>query len=180
VQESTLTDDGVTATEAAVIAWAAADDFDAFVRGRHPTLFRFANALTGDPELAADLVQDALERTGLAWSRVRRKDDPEGYVRRIILNRYVSWWRRLRRERLVAAVPEIAYDDPSASPDDTVWRLLATLPPKQRAVLVLRFYEDLTEVEVARVLDCSVGTVKSNSSRALARLRQELTAGGGR
>jgi len=175
-----LTDDGVATTEAPVIAWAAADDFDAFVRGRHTTLCRFAHALSGDPELAADLVQDALERTGLTWSRVRRKDDPEGYVRRIILNRYISWWRRLRRERLVAAVPEIAYNDPSASRDDTLWRLLATLPPKQRAVLVLRFYEDLTEVEVARVLECSVGTVKSNGSRALARLRQELTAGGGR
>jgi DNA-directed RNA polymerase specialized sigma24 family protein len=78
-------------------------------------------------------------------------------------------------------VPEAGYDTPPASgPDETLWRLLATLPPKQRAVIVLRLYEDLTEVEVARVLDCSVGTVKSNGSRGLARLRRALTAGGGR
>ncbi len=167
--------------EPAVSRWAASDDFDAFIRARHAALLRFAHALTGDHQLAADLVQDALERTGLAWSRVQRKDDPEGYVLRIIVTGYVNWWRRLRRERLVAAVPETAYEDPSAGrPDETLWRLLATLPPKQRAVIVLRFYEDLTEVEVARVLDCSVGTVKSNGSRGLARLRQALTAGGRR
>jgi RNA polymerase sigma-70 factor (sigma-E family) len=166
--------------EPAMTRWAASGDFDAFIRARHAALLRFAHALTGDHEVAADLVQDALERTGLAWSRVRRKEDPEGYVLRIIVTRYVSWWR-LRRERLVAAVPETAYEDPSAGRrDETLWRLLATLPPKQRAVIVLRFYEDLTEAEVARVLDCSVGTVKSNGSRGLARLRQALTAGGRR
>jgi len=174
-----MPDDGGAVPEPAVTRWAATGDFDSFVRARHMALLRFAHALTSDPELAADLVQDALERTGLAWSRVRRRDDPEGYVRRIIVTRYVSWWRRMRRERLVAAVPETAYENPSAGgPDETLWRLLATLPPKQRAVLVLRFYEDLTEVEVARVLDCTVGTVKSNGSRGLARLRRGLTAGG--
>jgi RNA polymerase sigma-70 factor (sigma-E family) len=167
--------------ESAVTRWGATGDFDAFIRARHAALLRFAYALSGDRELAADLVQDALERAGVAWSRVRRKDDPEGYVLRIIVTRYVSWWRRHRRERLVAVVPEAAYEDPSAGgPDDSLWGLLATLPPRQRAVLVLRFYEDLSEVEVARVLDCSVGTVKSNGSRGLARLRQTLTAGGGR
>jgi RNA polymerase sigma-70 factor (sigma-E family) len=181
VREATVPDDGAAGPEPAVTRWAATGDFDAFVRARYSALLRFAHALTGDAELSADLVQDALVRTGLAWSRVRRRDDPEGYVHRIIATRYISAWRRLRRERLVAAVPEAAYDTPPASgPDETLWRLLATLPPKQRAVIVLRFYEDLTEVEVARVLDCSVGTVKSNGSRALARLRQALTAGGGR
>jgi RNA polymerase sigma-70 factor (sigma-E family) len=181
VREATMPDDGPAVPEPAVTRWAAPADFDAFVRARHTALLRFAHTLTGDAELAQDLVQDALERTGLAWSRLRRRDDPEGYVRRIIVTRYVSWWRRLRRERLVAAVPEAAYDDRSAAvPDETLWRLLATLPPKQRAVLVLRFYEDLTEVEVARVLNCSVGAVKSNGSRALARLRRTLTAEGGR
>jgi len=181
VREATVPDDGAAGPEPAVTRWAATGDFDAFVRARYSALLRFAHALTGDAELSADLVQDALVRTGLAWSRVRRRDDPEGYVHRIIATRYVSAWRRLRRERLVAAVPEAGYDTPPASgPDETLWRLLATLPPRQRAVIVLRFYEDLTEVEVARVLDCSVGTVKSNGSRALARLRQALTAGGGR
>src|SRR6266511_760358 len=156
VREATMPDDGGAVPEPAVTRWAATGDFDSFVRARHMALLRFAHALTSDPELAADLVQDALERTGLAWSR-------------------------MRRERLVAAVPETAYENPSAGrPDETLWRLLATLPPKQRAVLVLRFYEDLTEVEVARVLNCSVGAVKSNGSRALARLRRTLTAEGGR
>jgi RNA polymerase sigma-70 factor (sigma-E family) len=180
VRKARVPDDGVAVPGPAVTRWAATGDFEAFVRARHLALLRFAHALSGDADLAADLVQDALVRTGLAWSRVRRKDDPEGYVRRIVVTRYVSWWRRLRRERLVAAVPEAAYDAAPGGPDETLWRLLATLPPRQRAVIVLRFYEDLTEVEVARVLDCSVGTVKSNGSRGLARLRQALTAGGGR
>ncbi len=175
-----MPDDGVVVPEPTVTRCAATGDFEAFVRARHIALLRFAHALTGDAELAADLVQDALVRTGLGWSRVRRRDDPEGYVRRIVVTRYVSWWRRVRRERLVAAVPEAAYDAAPTGPDETLWRLLATLPPRQRAVIVLRFYEDLTEVEVARVLDCSVGTVKSNGSRGLARLRRALTAGGGR
>jgi RNA polymerase sigma-70 factor (sigma-E family) len=181
VRDATVPEDEAAVPTPAVTRWAATGDFDAFVRARQTALLRFAHALTGDAELAADLVQDALVSTGLGWSRVRRRDDPEGYVRRIIVTRHVSWWRRVRRERLVAAVPEAGYDTPLASgPDETLWRLLAALPPRQRAVIVLRFYEDLTEVEVARVLDCSVGTVKSNSSRGLARLRQALTAGGGR
>ena len=71
--------------------WAAAGDFDGFVRSRHVAMLRYAHAVTSDPELAADLVQDALERTGLAWPRVRRRDDPEGCVRRIMVTRYVSW-----------------------------------------------------------------------------------------
>lgn len=175
-----MPDDGAVVPEPPVTRWAATGDFDTFVRTRHTALLRFAHALTGDAELAQDLVQDALERTGLTWPRLRRRDDPEGYVRRIIVTRYISWWRRLRRERLVAAVPEVAYDPSAAVPDETLWNRLATLPPKQRAALVLRFYEDLTEVEVARVLNCSVGTVKSNSSRGLARLRQTLKAEGGR
>lgn len=179
VREATVPDDGTAVPQPPATRWVATEDFDAFIRARHTALLRFAHALTGDAELAQDLVQDALERTGLAWSRLRRRDDPEGYVRRIIVTRYVSWWRRLRRERLVTAVPDITYNDPSPR-DEALWRLLAGLPPKQRAVLVLRFYEDLTEVETARVLNCSVGTVKSNGSRALARLRRTLTGEGGR
>jgi RNA polymerase sigma-70 factor (sigma-E family) len=162
--------------------WDAATEFDDFVRARHGALLRFAYLLTGDSHLAADLVQDALERTGMRWRSLDRQDDPEGYVRRSILNAYLNHRRRRRRERLVADPPECA--GPSALPecvgpsamarDDTLWRLLAELPPQQRAVLVLRFYEDLTEAEVARVLDCAIGTVKSNSSRALAKLRDAL------
>lgn len=147
------------------------DAFDAFATGRMRELLRFAHVLTGDPHRAADLVQDALERTLLSWDRVLRKDDPVAYVRRTMVNRHVSAWRRVRRERLIAEIPERAYDGEPAF-DHELWAALATLPPRQRAVLVLRYYEDLTEADTAAVLGCSVGTVKSQSSRALARLRQ--------
>jgi RNA polymerase sigma-70 factor (sigma-E family) len=153
------------------------DAFDAFARGRMRELLRFAHVLTGDPHRAADLVQDALERTLLAWSRVERKDDPEAYVRRAIVNRHISMWRRTRRERLVAETPEGRYDD-QGGPDEQLWAALATLPPRQRAVLVLRFYEDLSEADTAATLGCSVGTVKSQSHKALARLRAHATSHG--
>jgi len=148
--------------------------FDAFVRARLPALLRFAYALTGDPHTAADLVQDALERTGMRWGKVERQGDPEGYVRRAILNGRVSRWRKHRRETLVDCVPErlTSYEVPGR--DEQLWQLLATLPPRQRAVLVLRYYEDMSEVQIAATLGCSPGTVKSQSSKALAKLRVAL------
>ena len=149
--------------------------FDAFARGRMRELLRFAHALTGDPHRAADLVQDALERTLMGWSRIERKDDPEAYVRRAIVNRHVSVWRRTRRERLVADTPDTGYADRPGH-DDALWAALATLPPRQRAVLVLRYYEDLTEVDTAAALGCTVGTVKSQTWKALNRLRQRAVA----
>jgi RNA polymerase sigma-70 factor (sigma-E family) len=147
--------------------------FEAFVHARLPALLRFGHVLTGSRDAAADLVQDALERTGLAWSRVVRKDDPEGYVRRVMVNRNVSTWRRRRRESLVAATPDTAYE-PMARHDAAIWQELASLPPRQRAVIVLRYYEDLTEAQTAAVLGCSVGTVKSQTSKALAALRGRI------
>src|SRR5438046_3395384 len=93
-------------TQAPVPRWHAPPEFDEYVRSRHSELLRFAHVLGGDPHLAADLVQDALVGAGLAWRRIRRTDDPEGYIRRAIVNRYLSRWRRLRREHLVAAVPD--------------------------------------------------------------------------
>jgi RNA polymerase sigma-70 factor (sigma-E family) len=162
--------------------WEAPEEFDDFVRSRHVALLRFAYLLTGDPHGAADLVQESLERIGLRWRRIHRQDNPEVYVRRAILNAHINRWRRRWREHLVAETPEVARSDREPR-DDALWRLLATLPRQQRAVLVLRFYEDLTEADVARVLGCSIGTVKSNSSRALAKLRSALpspaTANGG-
>lgn len=143
--------------------------FDAFVRARLPELMRFGRALTGSHESAADLVQDALERTLASWGRLQSRDDPEGYVRRIMVNRNISIWRKLRRERLVDDVPDAGYLDPSH--DRTVWNALCLLPPRQRAVIALRYYEDMSEAETARVLGCSVGTVKSQASKALAKLR---------
>ena len=149
--------------------------FDAFARARTPALVRFATALCGDPHLAADLVQDALEKTGMAWSRVRRQDDPEGYIRRAIVHRHTSVWRRLRRERLSAALPERAASA-ATTHDAVLWAQLAQLPPRQRAVLVLRFYEDLSEAQTAEVLGVAVGTVKSQTSKALATLRGRATS----
>jgi DNA-directed RNA polymerase specialized sigma24 family protein len=115
VREATVSDDSAAGPEPAVTRWPAPGDFDAFVPARYSALLRFAHALTGDAELCADLVQDALVRTGLAWSRVRRRDDPERYARRIIVTRYVSRWRRRWRERLLGAVPEAGYDTPPAA-----------------------------------------------------------------
>ena len=145
--------------------------FDAFVRARLPHLLRFGRALTGDEHAAADLVQDALERTLMRWSKVT-SEDPEGYVRRAMVNRSISVWRKLARERLTDEVPQRAYDD--RRPDDVLLHALKRLPPRQRAVIALRYYEDLTEAQTASILGCSVGTVKSQSSLAMDRLRSLL------
>lgn len=142
--------------------------FDAFVRARLPHLLRFGRALTGDEHAAADLVQDALERTLVRWSKIT-SDDPEGYVRRAMVNRSISVWRKLRLERLTDHPPSPSYDDPER--DDVLLDALRTLPPRQRAVIALRYYEDLTETQTAATLGCSVGTVKSQASSAMAKLR---------
>lgn len=145
--------------------------FEAFARARIPALLRFGYALTGDQQQGADLVQEALARTAAAWPRVLRKDDPEGYVRRVMVNRRTTVWRNLRREVLVAEPTEVPYE-PADPHDADLWAALAGLPRRQRAVLVLRYYEDLTEAQTAAVLGCSVGTVKSQNAKALAKLRQ--------
>jgi RNA polymerase sigma-70 factor (sigma-E family) len=145
--------------------------FDAFVRARLPHLLRFGRALTGSEHAAADLVQDALEKTLMRWSKVT-SDDPEGYVRRAMVNRSVSVWRKLRREHLTDELPQRSHHDPER--DDTLFDALRRLPPRQRAVIALRYYEDLTEAQAAAVLGCSVGTVKSQASAAMARLRTLL------
>jgi len=148
--------------------------FDAFVRARLPALTRFAYAVTGDPHTAADLVQDALERTGLHWSRIERGGDPEAYVKRAIVNGRISRWRRQRRESLVEEVPEMRAPQAAPARDEVMWQLLATLPRRQRAVLVLRYYEDMSEEQIARTLGCAPGTVKSQASKALAKLRAAM------
>jgi RNA polymerase sigma-70 factor (sigma-E family) len=145
--------------------------FDAFVRARLPHLLRFGRALTGSEHAAADLVQDALERTLMRWSKVTSAD-PEGYVRRAMVNRSISVWRKLVRERLTDEIPQRAYDD--RLPDDALLDALRRLPPRQRAVIALRYYEDLTEAQTAAILGCSVGTVKSQASAAMTRLRTLL------
>lgn len=154
---------------------AAERAFRGFASARLPALLRFAHLLTGDPTAAEDLVQSALARTALSWSRVRRQDDPEGYVRRTMLNLQSNVRRgRLWRESPTADLPDVReplspedeYDD-----RDRMWQALATLPPRQRAVLVLRYYSELSEAEIAETLGCSRGTVKSQAAKALAKLR---------
>lgn len=153
-----------------------AADFEAFVRAHHHALLRFAYAICGDLHTAEDLVQNALERTGARWSMVRRRSgDPAAYVRRAILNGNRSSWRSRRNEDLVADVPDLSHrDTESTQLSETVWHALTRLPRRQRAVIVLRFYEDASVSETARLLRCSEGTVKSQTSKALATLRSLL------
>jgi RNA polymerase sigma-70 factor (sigma-E family) len=155
--------------------------FDDFARARIPELLRFGHALTGSPHAAADLVQDALERTMLAWARVENQGDPEGYVRRIMVNRNISIWRRHRRETLVFEIPEDAGRRGAGRPEPVVrdlalWDRIRALPPRQRTVIVLRYYEDMSEAQIAALMGSSVGTVKSQASRALAALRRDANA----
>lgn len=153
-------------------------DFAAYVAARLPALLRFAHALTGNRDDAADLVQDTLLKVGLHWERIRRDDAAgvDAYVRRAIANGRVSRWRRRRGETLVADVPErvAAHVDPLEH--EPLWQALRGLPARQRAVIVLRYYDDLTEAEIAATLGISTGTVKSQASRAMATLRTRLGA----
>jgi RNA polymerase sigma-70 factor (sigma-E family) len=152
------------------------DDFRAFVSARSASLLWFAHVLTGDPHAAEDVVQTALARTASGWSRLRRKDNPEGYVRRAIVNTHLNGlrrrpWREQPREVLPERPerrrPEGEFDD-----RDAMWHALRSLPPRQRAVVVLRYYEDLSEADIAEVLGCSRGTVKSQAAKALMSLRR--------
>ena len=154
------------------------EDFRRFVIDSRHRLVRTAYVLTGDYARAEDLVQTALVRTYRAWHRIERRDVPEHYARRIVVHLHAAWWRRIahRSERPVAFVPEVVEADGTEAVDrrDQVWRAVLTLPPRMRAIIVLRFLEDLKETETAEVLGCSVGTVKSQTSRALAKLRTQL------
>lgn len=148
--------------------------FDAFVRARYTELLRLGWALTGDRERAADLVQDALERTLRAWPRVRSQQDPEGYVRRTMVNRNLNLLPRLRREVLGEPADR---PSPVSEFDVELWAALLSLPPRQRAVIAMRFYEDLPVAEIADRLGISEGTVKSQTAKAKDRLRAVLGSG---
>ena len=155
----------------------AADDFSAFVTARHHALLRTAVLLTGSRSSGEDLLQEALARTFVAWERISDRGPVEPYVRRVMTNTYISWWRRRPwRERSTETLPEVPAADTSVIVDEraVLWPHLLTLPRRQRAVLVLRFYEDLTEAQIAEILGCAVGTVKSQSSRGLATLRRRI------
>jgi RNA polymerase sigma-70 factor (sigma-E family) len=153
----------------------AFEGFADFMTVHGPALSRLAYLLTGNHADAQDLVQTALTRTAARWQRVARYDDPAAFVRRVMLNESASRWRRLRRLRfdLVAGVPDREQRDASdhSVPRLMLWNALNRLPPRQRAVLVLRYYEDRSVGETAELLGCSAGTVKSQTHDALVRLR---------
>jgi RNA polymerase sigma-70 factor (sigma-E family) len=152
------------------------EGFEEFVAIASPRLLRTAFLLTRDAGHAEDLLQTALARAWRAWSRV--EGDPEPYVRRIIVNSHATWWRRRwRGEEPTADLPERPGESPqnAVAEREWLWQALGRLPRRQRTVLVLRFYEDLTEAQVAGLLGCSVGTVKSQASKALAKLRLDDT-----
>jgi RNA polymerase sigma-70 factor (sigma-E family) len=150
-------------------------DFDDWVTARGAALLRFAYLVTRDHTRAEEAVQDALIAAYSRWARICRVQDPEAYVRRSIVNADISRWRRFFRRE----TPTEDAGTTNASPDhavaqaehDAVWALCATLPAKQRAAVVLRYYEDLPDAEIAVILDCSPATVRSQIHRALASLR---------
>jgi RNA polymerase sigma-70 factor (sigma-E family) len=155
-------------------------DFTAYLQARQARLLRTAYLLTGDRHQAEDLLQTSLAKLYLAWDKVRDRGSVDSYVRRIMVNENNSVWRRgwKRREYATDAVPESApihdrYDEGLGA---AVWEVVQTLPRKARAVVVLRYYEQLSEAETADVLGISVGTVKSQTSRALAALRDRTPA----
>ena len=150
------------------------DSFEAYVTARTAALVRYGFVLSGDRHDAADLAQEALARLGARWARVSAKGDPEAYVRTTMARLHISWWRRRRREHPTRAVPERGYEDEGiarADGDVGLWRALQTLPTRQRVVLVLRYYESLSDEEIARQLGVTRGTVRSQAARALDKLR---------
>jgi RNA polymerase sigma-70 factor (sigma-E family) len=158
-------------------------EFRDFMHARWPTMVRLAYGLTGDLGHAEDLAQSAFARAYASWPRVRRSGDPNAYVRKIMINENRNRFRKHRvTERLTDSPPEHGTVDLTWASDErsALIAALQRLGPRQRAVIVLRYWMDMTEPEAAAVLNCSVGTVKSQASRALATLRQsaELVDGG--
>jgi RNA polymerase sigma-70 factor (sigma-E family) len=148
--------------------------FDDFVTRRGPALLRFAYALTSDTGLAEDIVQQALIKAHRRWSTVANAEHPEAYVRRAVLNEYLSFRRRRSSTEVVGSVPDRARHDVTdeLAARDLMWRALARLPGRQRSVLVLRYYEGLPDGEIAALLGCREGTVRSLAARAFAILRR--------
>jgi RNA polymerase sigma-70 factor (sigma-E family) len=151
-------------------------EFAAFVRANERSLLRLAWLLMADRYAAEDLVQTALEKTMPKWTSIRQ-DDPMAYVHRVMVNTRTSWWRRHRgRESVTSEVVDVGVDDrtEAIAEHDRLTIALRSLTEGQRKVVVLRHYEDMSEAQVAALLGCSTGTVKSQNARALARLRVAL------
>ncbi len=152
--------------------------FKGYVAARSAGLLRSGYLLTGNRADAEDLLQTALAKTYLAWDSIRDRESIDAYVRRIMVNTRTSWWRRRKHvsEIVTDEVPEpVATRDATADVvlHDALWTALAGLPKRQRAMVVLRYYEDLSEAETAAVMGVSIGTVKSTTARALAKLRDD-------
>jgi RNA polymerase sigma-70 factor (sigma-E family) len=153
-------------------------DYENFVRAQLPRLLRYATMLTGEREQAADLVQDVLVKVYRRWSRISGTEHPERYVLRMTTNGYLSW-RRSRSARLItsAELPEEVRPDDFAAEHalrEDMWQRLARLPRRQRAVVVLRYYEQLADAEIADLLGCAQATVRAHAHRALTTLRKGL------
>lgn len=152
--------------------------FASYVRARQPVLLRTARSLTANPSDAEDLLQTALTKTYVAWSRIEDHRALDGYVRRALVNTRTSQWRKRKVDEYVCdELPEpetVPPVDPAEQQGlrDAMWRAIMQLPARQRAMVVLRYYEDLSEAQTAEVLDVSIGTVKSAVSRALGKLRE--------
>ena len=150
--------------------------FPEFFMSQYGPLRRLGFLLTGDWSEGEELAQEALVRVWWRWALVRRKGSPETYARKVLINRHRSLLRRLRLDARHAGQARIETADPGQREDLlVVWAAIRRLPTRQRAVVVLRYHEDLPELEVARLLGIPVGTVKSTANRALARLRKDLT-----
>ncbi|MEU0276345.1 SigE family RNA polymerase sigma factor [Streptomyces sp. NPDC006307] len=153
--------------------------FSSYVRARGPVLLRTARSLTANPNDAEDLLQAALTKTYVAWERIEDHRALDGYVRRALINTRTSQWRKRRVEEFACdELPEphgLPEPDPAEQQAlrDAMWRAVVRLPDRQRAMVVLRYYEDLSEAQTAEVLGVSVGTVKSAVSRALGKLRED-------
>jgi RNA polymerase sigma-70 factor (sigma-E family) len=155
-------------------------EFVEFATARARALHRAAYLMVGDPQLAQDLVQEALTKTYVAWSRLRDPHQAEAYCRKAITTTAISWFRRKGwdNERPTEHLPEVdrgaSGPETSLAERDAVWQAVRELPPRQRAALVLRYYEDLTEARTAEAMGCAVGTVKSQVSAGLTKLRERL------
>jgi RNA polymerase sigma-70 factor (sigma-E family) len=154
--------------------------FEEYVTARGAALVRFARLLTGDQGRAEDLVQEVLARAYVRWSHISRVDHPDVYLRRMVVNANISWWRRRSNREVALAEPFERADEGDLSADaaerDTLWRLICALPERQRTVLVLRYYEDLEDIVIAEILGCSPITVRTHAMRALAVLRERYVA----
>lgn len=174
----TREDRGCLSTDRGTVVNGKDEEFTAFVAARQGALLRYAYLLTGNRAQAEDLLQTTLVKVYLAYDRISDRGSLEAYTKAALVRNNVSWWRRAsRREVVTDELPErVGSDHHDIDERDELWRLLSLLGPRQRAVLVLRFYEDLPEAAIAETLGCTVGTVKSQLHRGLAHLRTHMAA----